>query len=68
MLPKENTSNLVSYFGAFCNASGAMNANVPFMEVLRVSADGLMARLMPKLLTLVTKETTFNNTLFGLKS
>ena len=45
-----------------------MKAGVPFMEDFRLRADGLMARDMPKSLTLVTNETTFNNTLLGLRS
>ena len=36
------------------------------MEDFRLRADGLMARLIPKSLTLVTNETMFNNTLLGL--
>ena len=45
-----------------------MNAGVPFMEDFRLMVDGLMVRLIPKSVSLVTKDTTFSNTLFGLRS
>ena len=64
----DTTSNFSLYRGGSCRASGAMNANMPFMEDFQLRADGLMARQIPKSLTLVTNETTFNNTLLGLRS
>ena len=67
-IPKRNTSNSSLYCGGSWRASGDLNANVPFMEDYRLRADGLMARLIPKSLTLVTNEATFNNTLLGLRS
>ena len=68
MFPNENTSNVSSYRGGSWRASGDMNAGVPFIDDLRLQVDGLMARLMPKSVNLVTKDTTFSNTLLGLRS
>ena len=45
-----------------------MNAGVPFMEDFRLMSAGLMARLIPKSVSLVTNDTTFNNTLLVLRS
>ena len=68
MLPKEKTSIFSLYRGGVRRASGGRNANVPFTDDFRVSVVGLIARLVPKSLTLVTKVTRFNSTLLELKS
>ena len=68
MLPKENTSNFLLYRGGSWRALGAMKATVPLTDDFRLRADGLMTRDIPKSLTLVMSETTFSNTLLGLRS
>ena len=66
--PYENTSNFSSYFGGLWSASGAMKASVPLTDDFLVILEESRARDIPKSVTLVTKETSFNRMLFGLRS